>query len=312
MIHFLSILELTIPFFAVVGLGYAAAKTKMIDAGSAGAINVFVFYFAMPALVIGTLARQEITAILDWRFLGGWLAAALTLFALGMLAARIFFNANRREMALFGQGSAIANIGFLAIPIAGATFGAEGVRLSAAALIIDLMIMIPLSIMIIESSGGGNIGASVKRALFGAIRNPFAVAILVGVALSASGLGLPGAAATFSNFLGSAAAPTALFALGMSLSQRSLGEDIKPVVTLSVLKLFVHPAVTAVVLYFVGLPTSLVIIGTVIAAMPVAQNVYVLAEHYGTMVRRASAAILLSTVAAILTISLMLYLLTGP
>lgn len=311
MINFLSILELTIPFFAVVGLGYAAANTKLIDAKSASAINVFVFYFAMPALVIGTLARQEITAILDWRFLGGWLVAALILFAVGMITAKVFFKANRREMALFGQGSAIANIGFLAIPIVGATFGPEGVRLSAAALIIDLMIMIPLSIMVIESSGGGSFGASVKRALQGAIRNPFAVAILVGVALSASGLGLSGAAATFSNFLGSAAAPTALFALGMSLSQRSLGEDIKPVVTLSLLKLLVHPAVTAVVLYLVGLPTGLVVIGTVIAAMPVAQNVYVLAEHYGVMVRRASASILLSTVAAVLTISIMLYLLTG-
>lgn len=311
MINFLSILELTIPFFAVVGLGYAAARTKMIDAKSASAINVFVFYFAMPALVIGALARQEITAILDWRFLSGWLVGTLVLFALGMAVAKILFKADRREMALFGQGSAIANIGFLAIPIVGATFGPEGVRLSAAALIIDLMIMIPLSIMIIESSGGGAVGASVKRALLGAIRNPFAVAIMVGVALSASGIGLPGAAATFSNFLGSAAAPTALFALGMSLSQRSLGEDIKPVAALSVLKLFIHPMVTALVLYLVGLPASVVTIGTVIAAMPVAQNVYVLAEHYGVMVRRVSAAILLSTVAAVLTISFMLYLLTG-
>ena len=64
MINFLSILELTLPFFAVVGLGYGAARTKVIDPKSAGSINVFVFYFAMPALVIGALARQEISAIL--------------------------------------------------------------------------------------------------------------------------------------------------------------------------------------------------------------------------------------------------------
>lgn len=310
MINFLSILELTIPFFAVVGLGYAAANTKMIDAKSASAINVFVFYFAMPAMVINALARQEITAILDWRFLSGWLGAALILFVLGMLVARVFFKASRREMALFGQGSAIANIGFLAIPIVGATFGPEGVRLAAAALIIDLMIMIPLSIMIIESAGGGAASAAVKRALLGAIRNPFAVAILVGVAISATGIGLPGAAGTFSSFLGSAAAPTALFTLGMSLSQRSLSEDIKPVLSLSFLKLFIHPAVTALALYLVGLPENIVVMGTVIAAMPVAQNVYVLAEHYGVMVRRASASILFSTLAAVLTISIMLFLLT--
>lgn len=309
MIGFLSILELTLPFFAVVGLGYGAARTRVINPKSAGSINVFVFYFAMPALVIGALARQEIGAILDWRFLGGWLAGTLILFALGMLLSRVLFNASRKEMALFGQGSAIANIGFLAIPILAATFGPEGVRLAAAALIIDLMVMIPLSIMIIESAGGGTPAASVRRALTGAIRNPFAIAILVGVALSASGIGLPGAAGTFSNFLGGAAAPTALFALGMSLSQRRVGEDLAPVAVLSLLKLLVHPAVAAAMLYLLNLPPAIIMIGTVIAAMPVAQNVYVLSEHYGVMVRRSSAAILLSTIAAVFTITVLLYLL---
>lgn len=309
MTNFFSILELTLPFFAVVALGYAAGRTNIIDPESSGSINIFVFYFAMPALVIGALARQDIAAILDWRFLGGWLAAALVLFGLGMLVARSFFKASRQEMALFGQGSSIANIGFLAIPIVDATFGSEGVRLAAAALIIDLMIMIPLSIMIVESAGGGTPEAAVKRALVGAIRNPFAVAILVGVALSASGIGLPGAAGTFSSFLGGAAAPTALFALGMSLSQRSVGEKLAPVFSMSFLKLVVHPIVVALILYLLGLPASIVTIGTIIAAMPVAQNVYVLAEHYGVMVRRSSAAILLSTIIAVFTITLMLFLL---
>lgn len=310
MTNFFSILELTLPFFALVALGYGAGRTNMIDPKSTGSINIFVFYFAMPALVIGALARQDPAAILDWRFLGGWLVSAVILFGLGMFVARNLFNATRQEMALFGQGASIANIGFLAIPIVGATFGSEGVRLAAAALIIDLMIMIPLSIMIVESAGGGTPGAAVKRALIGAIRNPFAVAIVVGVVLSASGIGLPGAAATFSNFLGGAAAPTALFALGMSLSQRSVAEKLAPVIGLSFLKLIIHPAVAALVLYLLGSPITIVIIGTIIAAMPVAQNVYVLAEHYGVMVQRCSAAILLSTIIAVFTITLLLYLFT--
>ncbi len=308
MTSFFSILELTLPFFAVVALGYGAGRSRLINPESSGSINIFVFYFAMPALVIGALARQDIAAILDWRFLGGWLAGALILFALGMLVARTFFNANRPEMALFGQGASIANIGFLAIPILDATFGSEGVRLAAAALIIDLMVMIPLSIMIVESAGGGTPGTAVKRALIGAVRNPFTIAITIGVGLSATGIGLPGAAGTFCGFLGGAAAPTALFALGMSLSQRSVGEKLAPVFGLSFLKLVIHPAIVGLTLFLLGLPASIVTIGTVIAAMPVAQNVYVLAEHYGVMVRRSSAAILLSTIIAVFTVTLLLFL----
>ena len=133
---------------------------------------------------------------------------------------------------------------------------------------------------------------------------------IVGIILSATGVGLYGAAATFSNFLGAAAAPTALFALGMSLSQRRIGEDIAPVAAMGFLKLFIHPAATGLMLYLFGLPNNVVIAGTVVAAMPVAQNVYVVAEHYGVMARRASASILMSTIAGVITISVLLYLVT--
>lgn len=308
MADFLAILELTLPIFAVVALGYLAARIGMIKSEVSASINIFVFYFAMPALVIGTLARQDFADILDWRFLGGWALAALTLFALGMVVAKQAFRANRAEMALFGQGASIANVGFLAISIAGAQFGPEGIRLAAAALIIDLLVVIPMSIMIIESRGGGVAGTVFLRAIKGAIKNPFAVAILAGVTLSFTGLGLPGALDTFSTYLGNAAAPTALFSLGLSLASRQMGEALAPIVTMTTLKLVAHPIMVAGALLLFGLPHEIVVIGTVIAAMPVAQNVYVLSEHYGIMVRRSSAAILLSTALAAATVSILLYL----
>ncbi len=74
------------------------------------------------------------------------------------------------------------------------------------------------------------------------------------------------------------------------------------------MKLVIHPAIVGLMLFLLGLPASIVTIGTVIAAMPVAQNVYVLAEHYGVMVRRSSAAILLSTIIAVFTVTLLLFL----
>jgi len=310
----LEILNLTLPIFAVVGLGFLAARLRMVRTDAISAINTFVFYFAMPALVAGSLARQDFARLIDLPLLGGWAIAGAVLFAVGMLFCRFYqttrgHNATLGELALTGQAASIANVGFLALPIVAANFGDEGVRISASILIIDLLVIIPLSITLLEASGGGSGFQAFKRAIGKAVRNPFAIAILLGVALSASGFGLPGAADRFATFLGAAAAPTALFALGLSLADKEVESNHGYVAGVSFLKLFVHPLAIYATLTLVGLQTEAIIIATVIAACPVAQNVFVIGAQYGVFVRRLSASILVSTLLAIVTVTGVLALL---
>lgn len=193
----LELFNLTLPIFAVVGLGYLAARINMVKPDAIGAINTFVFYFAMPALVAGALGRQEFSKVLDLPLLAGWLVAGLLLFAVGMVFCRVYQSlkgarASLGEMALTGQAASIANVGFLALPIVAANFGDEGVRISASILIVDLLIIIPLSITLLEAQSGGSGVQAFIKAIGKAVRNPFAIAILLGVGLSLSGIGLPG------------------------------------------------------------------------------------------------------------------------
>ena len=95
-----TILNLTIPFFAVIALGIMAVRLGMIDGSASRIINVFVFNFTMPALVISGLARQDIKELIDIPFLAGWFLAAVTVFAIGMIFSRVFFNGRLKEMAL--------------------------------------------------------------------------------------------------------------------------------------------------------------------------------------------------------------------
>ncbi len=301
------VLTLTLPFFAVVGLGYVAGWRQLIPQAGGGHLNVFVFYFAMPALVVRALAHQPLSVLLDQDFLAAWLLAGLAIFALGAFLARWLFGGRLGDMAIFGQACSVGNLGFLGLPLLLAAFGERAAGPLAAALVIDLVILLPLSIALLEAARGSGSALSVLRqALVGAVANPFLISIAAGVLLSATSIGLPGPLDRFAAFLGGAAAPAALFSLGLTLAGRRIEGALSGIAAMTLIKLLVHPLLVWLALSSFGLPVATVAVGTVVAAMPVAGNVFVIAQQYGVAPRRSSAAILVSTIAAVVTVALAL------
>ncbi|MEM8877072.1 MAG: AEC family transporter [Pseudomonadota bacterium] len=298
-----AVLLLTFPFFAVCLLGWIAARSGMLSDGAVRSLNVFVFNFAMPALIIGAISRADFAQLLNWQMALGWLAAGLVVFAVGALAARLILGSasTGAQWAIAGQAAAVGNIGFLALPLTYGAFGEAAVGPIIIALVVDLVILIPLSIAVLEGTG------SVRRMIKGVALNPFILSIFAGLALAFSGVGLPAALDSLAQFLGAAASPAALFALGASLAGRSAGDGLPLVASLSVLKLLVHPGLVFVLLHpLLGVPIPATAIAVSIAAMPVAGNVFVIAERYGVLVRDMSAAVLISTVVCVATVSMML------
>lgn len=300
------VLNLVLPFFAVIALGILAVRTKLLGDSAVQPINIFVFYFTMPALLAGTLAKQDFAALINVSFMSAWLVAALVIYLLGMAVSRVFFKANLKEMALSGQASAIGNVGFLGFPLMFASFGDEGLLIASTAIFIDLIIFMPITLCILEAAGGGTLSQSWKRILKGAFVNPFIIAILLGTLLSAGGWNLDGPIERFLSFLGGAAAPAALFAIGVSLGGRKVEGDVAAISTLTFLKLFAHPLAALIVFWLFGVEGEILAIGLVLAAIPIAGNVFVIAQQYDSMVRRCSSAILVSTALAIVTIAIVL------
>ncbi|MCB1471420.1 MAG: AEC family transporter [Rhodobiaceae bacterium] len=302
-----DVLLITLPFFAVCGLGFLAIRSGLLGPEAVGNLNIFAFYFAMPALVIGALARQDIASILDARIFVSWLIAGVGVFAIGYLAIRLVRpQAAPAERAIAGQAASVGNIGFLGLPLGIAAFGDGVMGPMVAALLVDLVVLIPLSIGLLESARRGGGAAGAVRALRGVVMNPFIVAIVSGVALSLTGIGLPAWLERFTDFLGSAASPAALFALGASLAGRTEVSTFAPAALLTTLKLLVHPALLLGLLWMTGAPAGPAAMAVLIAAMPVAGNVFVIAERYGALVRAVSTAVLVSTVIAVASVSLVL------
>ncbi|MCG8509556.1 MAG: AEC family transporter, partial [Rhodospirillales bacterium] len=110
-------IAVTLPFFAVVGLGFLAAARGLLDDKAVGSLNVFVFYFAMPALVFLKLAQSPLESLLHPAFLFAWLCAALLTFFSCALLGRMMFGTSAGEAAVQGLASSFANTGFLGFPM---------------------------------------------------------------------------------------------------------------------------------------------------------------------------------------------------
>jgi malonate transporter len=146
-----------------------------------------------------------------------------------------------------------------------------------------------------------------SRALFG---NPLVVAPLLGLALRGAGIPLPAPVETFLNLLGAAAAPCALFALGLFLVGTRLRANLPEIGWITLLKLVVQPALTWVLaVKLLHLEPFWADSAVLLAALPTAALVFTLAQQYDIYVERASSAILVTTALSVLTVPLILVLL---
>ena len=293
----------TIPFFALIGLGYSAAIVKFFSAEATTYLTRFVFYFALSAMLFRFSSDLSLGELYDPQFILAYLSASIVVYLLATAVA-MFKNKPSSEAAVEAQCSVIGNVGFLGIPMLAILMGAKAVGFIMIILAVDLIVFGSLIILIIVVSKDKKLDIFLfYRLLIGLLKNPMIVSIICGLLWSASGWSLPGPVSDFIIMLGSAATPGALFAIGASLAQKS-AEKFETAAWLSFCKLILHPLAVCVAVFYVfevELYAATVMIAA--ASLPVAGNIFMVADHYNVAPKRASAAIFLSTVFSIFTVS---------
>jgi predicted permease len=296
----------TLPFFALIGLGWWAGRIRFFPEIATEYLTRFVFYFALSAMLFRFAAELSLAKIFDPVFALAYLTGCIAIYAL-VFGVALLRRTTLAEAAIEAQCGIIGNTGFLGVPLMIALIGPIAAGPMLMVLTIDLIVFSSLITLIITLSKEGALGWGVfKRLGIGLVKNPMIVSMGAGIAWSATGWPLPGPAVDFLTLLGAAATPAALFAIGASLASRS-AERVSVALWLSFAKLVLHPAAVAFAA-LVLIPVERQAAGVMIAAasLPVAGNVYMLARHYGVAPQRVSASILISTAFSILTVTLVI------
>ena len=308
----LQILYVTFPFFALVLAGYAAARRGFLPLAAIPGLNGFVLYFALPCMLYRFGSSTPIAQLLDGAVFGVYLLCALVMvgFAICMtLSARVDWN-----NASFGAlVAAFPNTGFMGIPLLVALLGPRAAGPAIITIVVDLVITTSLCIALSRLGSGQQGGAAqaAKNALKGVASNPMPWAILSGALVSWLQFKLPLPVIQTVGLLADSASPVALFTIGAVLARSQMmassghapAVPVMDYVPVALMKLVLHPLLVLLVgsaAISLGLPLdrfALVVI-VLVAALPSASNVSLLAEKFDANNGRIARIILVSTVLA--------------
>lgn len=298
----LDIFLKTLPFFAVIGLGYLSGRLRFFTEEATAYLTRFVFYFALSAMLFGFAANLDVGAIFSWSFVFAYLAGTTAIWLI-VAAIALWRGAAPEEAVFEAHTGVIGNVGFLGIPMLVLLLGPEAVGPVLLVLAVDLIVFSSILTMLITGLRAGRVSMRTFGILgMGLVKNPMIVSVVLGILWGATGLTLPGPVNEFLTLLGAAATPCALFAIGASLAGRS-AERVEVAAWLSFSKLFLHPAAVATACWAFGVTGFAAGVMIAAAALPVAGNVFILAQHYRVAPQRVSTAILLSTAASVLTVT---------
>ena len=221
----------------------------------------------------------------------------------GFAIGRYVFRVDIKEAALLGLAVALTNHVLFVLPIATALFGEAAVTPIVAIISMDGIFIFCGTIILMDvlASKEATVGQTIGKIA----RNPPLVAMVLGLCVGILGLPIPMGADVFLKLLADAAAPALLFAVGVILSQpQEQGRTLLPV-TLTGLKLVVHPLLAWIIFaWFLGLAPDTRTPAMMVAAAPCGVMAFMLALNYGVRVDAIAKAILYTAVGSLLTVTL--------
>ena len=130
------------------------------------------------------------------------------------------------------------------------------------------------------------------------------MSMLVGVMLVTFNVQMPNGLNIFLRFVGDVAAPSALFSLGIILSQtKGLGR-VGPALSISACKLIAHPIFASIILVGIfGVSLAHAKVPMIAAAAPCGTMAFVLALNYGIRTDAIAPAILLTTIGSLVSVT---------
>lgn len=323
-----AILSVTTPFFALILLGWWAARRRWLPVSAVPGLNSFVLYFALPAMLLRFGWRTPLATLFDPVVLGLYLGVGLGVVAVAVALARAR-GVPGADAAFGALVAAFPNSGFMGVPLLVALLGPAAAGPIICTVLADMIVTSSVCVALSQALGGqgGDARAAALRSLRGALSNPLPWAIGLGALLGGLGWSLPSPVTAVVNLLADAASPVALFTIGAVLwrstphtgahgeppgwhrTQRVLAPFL-PVLPEVLLKLLLHPALVwggGRALQAAGLPLgdAALLALTLTAALPSASNVALLTERYGADTARVARIILASTLLAFASFSLL-------
>jgi malonate transporter and related proteins len=307
-----QILITVLPVFGMIILGYGFAKFKVIDEAAGRGLSLFVFNVAIPALLFKTVATLSAQEAAPWSLWGAYFGGLALTWIVAAFVSRTMSSLNFSGGAATSMAAGFGNLALLGTPLALSHFG------TAVAVPLGLILSIHAPVLwfsatlhreLARHSGNFSLQRTGRELLLNLAKNAIVLALLAGTLWRLTGLGLHPIPDKMLVMLADASVPTALFALGVSLSGYSLRGSWNGMFAIIALKMMLMPLLVFALSHYVfQLQPLWLKIAVLFAAMPSGANAFLFAQRNEEAVPAISGAIALGTGLAAINASVLLYL----
>ena len=308
-----EILDLALPFFGLVAIGVVAARIWAVSDQGLAWLNIFLIWFALPALIFLVVAAAPFEKLIDWPYVAATTSATATAFMIVFLISWRLLGTGFKIAVLQGTAGSYGNVGYMGLPLAVAFFGPEAAVPAALVFCFDCTLQFTLTAFLAtlgherdEDAHWGEIALSIVKQVLG---HPFIVATILGGIASAFHFKAPGALGTILTMLMNSAGPVALFALGVTVGAREFGGIGREMPLVAGMKTVIQPALAFAALSLIvpGLDPLWRDVALMMAALPTASNAFILASQYKAYIEGSSTAVLITTIISAVTIPILIY-----
>lgn len=311
MASILSLIDLVLPFFGVIALGYVCGKRIQLPAAGLAWMQFFLIYVSLPTLFFRLIADKPLSELANWPFIFATTLSTYCVFALSFAVGLRYTRGDLPQSVMQGVAGAYSNIGYMGPPLVLAALGPAASAPVVLIFVFDNLLLFSLIPFLMALAGveKKSAWAMTRDVVWRVVTHPFNVATVIAVLFAFFSLKLPPTLDRMTLWLSQAAAPCALFLLGVTVALRPMEKMPGEVPALMLIKLVVHPLLILLLLSIMGdFQPAWVYAAMIMAALPPALNIFVISTQYGVGVERASAAILVGTIASMVTLTLFLWL----
>ena len=286
-----------LPLFLFIILGWITKRIGLFGAEVNKGLTQYVFYIAIPVLIMHLIAEQSLSAFL----LGNFALLVIAMYLIPFLLVYLWSRHHGNGIAAVKSWNVgLVNSALIGIPILIGLAGPQAVAPAALINIVCCLIITPLGILLIERHNQN--AKHWHQCLKPLAKNPVIIGIVVGLLIAGLKLPIPSLVNRFLDLIDDTAAPLALLVIGMDIDFKLLRQKWRAIISLSLIRMLVVPLIVLVIVHWLPWPNYLRYAAVLGAALPTAKGVYIYSSIYQHYQKETAANIVLTTLLAMITL----------
>lgn len=301
-----QILQIVLPVFIVLGVGWLIRRINLIDGDFITKANKLIFNVCLPVLLFYKISAADLKSVFSISHLLIMTATILIMFVISYTVAKVIGLGS--SAGTYSMNTFRANYAYMGLPVSAYAYGDKGLVIASVLMAFVVPMVNFMSVVALSMSMKG--GRSLKPFLKNTLLNPLAIACIAGITASWLEIIFPVFIDRSLQIISGVTLPLALFCVGGSMTKKQMAGEFMHSATSSAMKLLLMPFIAFIFIKYSGIEFSVTSKTLVIMlSAPTATVNYVLASQMQGDAPMAGSTIVLSTLLSIFTFTLWLFVL---